>query len=227
LSLETFALGVVSGLRPATSQAAVIALLKTPDPRRRLVFFIAAGFSTSVLFGLVMVLAFHGARVELGGSTFSGLFDLLAGVTALAFAVGFRQGRVSMPRRGRRGPRTGAPTGTTARVTERLRDPSVLTAALAGVLTHIPGLIYLVAVNAIAAGDPGPVRAAVEVAIYNALWFAVPLAALALAILRPGRAPEYLERATAWGRSHEEVLLVATLALLGVYLILKGAITLF
>ena len=41
--------------------------------------------------------------------------------------------------------------------------------------------------------------AVVQVAIYNVLWFAVPIAALALAILRPGRAPEYLERATALG----------------------------
>ena len=48
-------------------------------------------------------------------------------------------------------------------------------------------------------------------AVYNALWFAVPFAALALAILRPGRGPEYLERATSWGRQHEQGLVVVTL----------------
>ena len=91
----------------------------------------------------------------------------------------------------------------------------MLTAALAGVATHIPGLIYLVALNAIASTGPGPLDAAVEVGIYNALWFALPIAALALAILRPGRAPEYLERATGRGREHEQVLVFTTLTVLG------------
>jgi hypothetical protein len=225
MSIETFALGVVSGLRPATSQAAVIALLKTPDPRRTLLFFIVAGYTVSVLVGLVLVLAFHGARGELGGSTFTALFDLLAGVAALAFAFGYREGRVSVPRRRER--RTPSPNGTTSRIAERLRNPSVLTAALAGVVTHIPGLIYLVALNAISAQEPGTVAAVVQVAVYNVLWFAVPFAALALAILRPGRGPEYLDRATAWGRAHEQGLVVATLIVLGAYLVVKGLIELF
>ena len=66
-----------------------------------------------------------------------------------------------------------------------------------------------------------------EVGIYNALWFMFPIAALALAILRPGRAPAYLERATHWGRQHEQVLVVATLTTLGAYLTIKGAVRLF
>ena len=98
---------------------------------------------------------------------------------------------------------------------------------MAGVATHIPGLIYVVALNAIAAEEPGTVSAAVQVAIYNALWFMVPIAALALAILRPGRAPEYLEQATRWGREHEGILVVVTLAGLGVYLTIKGLVRLF
>jgi hypothetical protein len=227
LSLETLVLGVISGLRPATSQAAVVALLKTPDPRRTLLFFLVTGFATSMLIGLVLVLVLHGARVNLGGSTFTALFDLVAGVAALAYAIGYRQGRVSLPRRGRREPRPARTSGTTARIAQQLRNPSVRTAAVAGVATHIPGLIYLVALNAITAEEPDLVTATVQVGIYNALWFAVPLAALALAMLRPGRAPEYLERATGWGRRHEQGLVFTTLTLLGAYLTIKGAVRLF
>ena len=102
MSLETLVLGLISGLRPATSQAAVIALLRTPDPRRRLLFFLVSGFVASMVFGLVLVLALHGARVELGGSTFTAAFNLVAGVAALAFAFGYREGRLSLPRRERR-----------------------------------------------------------------------------------------------------------------------------
>jgi Sap, sulfolipid-1-addressing protein len=223
MSIETITLGLVSGLRPATSQAAVIALLKTSDPRRALLFFLVAGFLWSMAVGLVLVLALHGARVTLGGSTFTALFDLVAGVAALAFAIGYRQGRVSMPRRERR---VRSANGAGARLAQKLRDPSVLAAAVAGVATHIPGLIYVVALNAIAAEDPSPANATVQVGIYNVLWFAVPIAALALAILRPGRAPEYLEHATRWGRRHEQVLVVVTLTALGVYLTVKAVVQL-
>jgi hypothetical protein len=97
---------------------------------------------------------------------------------------------------------------------------------VAGVATHLPGFIYLVALNAIAAEEPDLVSATVQVGIYNALWFAVPLIALAVAVLRPGRAPEYLERATGWGRRHEQGVVFATLALLGAYLTIKGAVRL-
>ena len=224
MSIEALVLGLISGLRPATSQAAVIALLKTPDPRRTLLFFLIAGFLWSMVVGLVLVLAFHGARVSLGGSTFTALVDLVAGVAALAFAIGYRRGRLSMPRRERRVRST---NGAGTRLAQQLHNPSVATAAVAGVATHIPGLIYVVALNAIAAGEPATVNAAVQVAIYNALWFAVPIAALALAILRPGRAPEYLELATRWGRQHEQILVVVTLGGLGVYLTIKGLVRLF
>jgi hypothetical protein len=64
-------------------------------------------------------------------------------------------------------------------------------------------------------------------ASYNALWFAIPLAALALATMRPGRAPDYLERVTSWARSHEQGIVFATFALLGAYLTVKGAVQLF
>jgi Sap, sulfolipid-1-addressing protein len=223
MTLEVLALGVISGLRPATSQAAVVALLRTPDPRRRLLFFVVAGLTVSVALGLLCVLAFHGARVDLGGSTFTAVFDLVAGVAALAFAVGYRQGRVSVPRRQ---PRGGRSAGPSARLAQRLRNPSVATAAAAGVVTHIPGLIYLVALNAIAAGSPPAATATADVGLYNLLWFAVPLAALALAVLRPGRAAGYLDRATRWGRQHEQRVVTATFVLLGVYLTIKGVVSL-
>ena len=225
MSIETFALGVVSGLRPATSQAAVIALLKTPDPRRALLFFLVAGFLWSMAVGLVLVLAFHGARVTLGGSTFTALFDLVAGVAALAFAIGYHQGRVThvparaarpVDQRRGRAARSAAPqpVGRDGRGGRR-RHP------------HPGPDLSRRAERDRRARSRARSTAAVQVAVYNALWFAFPIAALALAILRPGRAPAYLERATRWGRQHEQVLVVATLTALGVYLTVKGLVRLF
>ena len=104
----------------------------------------------------------------------------------------------------------------------RLRRPSLATAATAGVATHLPGLIYLVALNAIAARNPGPATALAQVAIYNVLWFAIPLGALALVLRSPATATAYLNRLTAWARRHQNRLVVALFGALGAYLTAKG-----
>ena len=106
----------------------------------------------------------------------------------------------------------------------RLRRPSTATAAAAGIATHVPGLIYLAALNSIAAGEPGPAAAAVQVLIYNLLWFAIPLAAFTLAVRSPATARDYLDRGTAWAQRNQERLLVVLFGGIGVYLVAKGLV---
>jgi hypothetical protein len=218
---ELLALGVLSGVRPATSQAAVVALVRAPGASRLLLAFTLAGFVVSVAVGTVIVVAFDGAGASLGRSTFAAVFDVLAGVAALAFAAGLKQGRVNAPRRRPRPESNG-----TSSLTARLRHPSTATAAVAGIGTHVPGLIYLVALNAIAAENLGPAVSTIWVAVYNALWFAVPAAAFALSVVAPGTTDAYFERASGWARAHQEPLLIATFAGLGAYLMIKGLLAL-
>ena len=113
-----------------------------------------------------------------------------------------------------------------SRFGRRLRNPSARVAAAAGIGTHLPGLIYLAALNAIASERPAPVDAALQVAIYDALWFLVPLASLVLVVVRPGAARAYLDAATAWVRRHEHALLVWGSLVLGGYLVVKGTASL-
>lgn len=223
MSLEALALGLLSGLRPGTSLAALLVLLKTPEPRRPLLFFTTAGFATSWAIGVLVVAAFHGAGVAFGGSTFTAVLDVAFGAAALGFGAGLQRGWVQPPRR-RDSSSSG--TGASSRLRRHLRNPSARVAAAAGVGTHLPGLIYLVALNAIASGRPAVVDAGLQVAIYDALWFLVPLAALVLVVLRPGAALVYLEAATAWVLRHDHVLLVAGSLVLGVYLVVKGTASL-
>ena len=170
-----------------------------------------------MLIGLIAVGAMDGAGGLLGHSTFSATFDVVAGVAALGFAAGVRRGGLDR-RRERNSGR--APSAIAA----RLREPSVATAATAGVATHVPGLIYLVALNAIAAGRPRPAEAITLVAIYNLLWFAIPLGALVLVLRSPATATAILDRLTAWARGHQDALLVAVFTALGVYLTAKGVV---
>jgi hypothetical protein len=220
MSFEVLILGMVSALRPATSQAALFALLKAPAAGRSLLAFCFAGIVVSVGLGMLVVVGFNGAGVSRGESTGAALFDLIAGVAALGFAAGVQRGRVIRPREAAPGPRRGAG------ITERLRHPSVWTAGAAGIATHIPGLIYLVALNAIASGEPSPAAALAQIALYNALWFALPLAALLLAIRSPRRARLYLDKLTAWARRHQERILIVIFGGLGVYLTVKGIVAL-
>ena len=220
MSLEALVLGLFSGLRPGTSLAAVLALLRTPRPQRLLLFFTAAGFASSWAIGLVVIGVFHGADVAVGESTFTAVLDVAFGAAALGFAAGLQRGWVQPGRR-----RSSSPSepAASSRFGRRLRDPSAGVAAAAGVGTHLPGLVYLVALNAIASERPGPVDAVLQVAVYDVLWFLVPLASLVLAVVRPSAAVAYLDAATAWVRRHERTIVVTGSFVLGTYLVVKGA----
>ena len=67
------------------------------------------------------------------------------------------------------------------------RRLTVRTAALAGPATHIPGLFYLIALNLIVTHNAAVADKAVALVTYNAVWFALPLAALVVCIVRPAR----------------------------------------
>jgi Sap, sulfolipid-1-addressing protein len=223
MNLEALVLGLFSGLRPGTSLAAVLALLKTAQPRRPLLFFTAAGLASTWAIGLLVVGVFHGADVALGGSTFTAVLDVAFGAAALGFAAGLQRGWVQPTRR--RSPSPSA-TAMSSRLGRRLRNPSASIAAAAGVGTHAPGLIYLVALNAIASERPALVDAGLQVAIYDVLWFLLPLASLVLVMARPGAALAYLDAATAWVRRHEHAILVTGSLVLGSYLVAKGTASL-
>ena len=218
VSLEVIILGLISAVRPATSQAAVFALLRSTTARRSLLVFTLTGFAFSVGIGLVVVIGFDGARMAAGESTFAALFDLVAGVAALGFAMGVHRGRLTRPR-----PTPGGRTsGRTSAVAERLRNASPWAAALAGVATHVPGLLYLVALNAIAAGSPSAVWALTQIAVYNALWFSLPFAALVVAIRSPQTAELLLDQLTAYAREHQDRLIIVIFGGVGLYLTVKG-----
>ena len=99
MSLEVLALGLFSALRPGTSLAAVLALLKTPRPQRPLLFFIAAGLAWTWVVGLLVVAVFHGANVALGGWKVTAALDVALGAAALGFAAGVQRGSIQPRRR--------------------------------------------------------------------------------------------------------------------------------
>lgn len=206
MSIEALVLAVMSALRPA-GLGAVSALLASPRPTRPLAAFVAAGLTMSVVSGVIVVTALHGVRVETGTSTVNAIIELSGGTAALGFAVGFASGRVQM------GARAGRGDGDSGLV-QRLRNPSARVAAGAGVLTHLPGLFYLLGLNAIASKDPGFVDGIIEVLIFDAIWLTIPVTALVFSVRNPVAVQDLIARASAWTHRHERTLL--TIAFIGV-----------
>jgi len=223
VSIEVIILGLFSGLRPGTSTVAVLALLKSREPARGLLFFTVAGFVFTWSIGVLVVFGFHGADRAIGGSTLASVLDIVLGAAAIVLAASLHRGWVKPAVRHS----PSAPsTGRAARLTARLRNPAAGLAAATGALTHIPGIVYLLALNAIATPNPPVVHAGLEVALYNTLWFLVPLVSLVLVIARPRAALESVEAATAWVRRHEHAVLVVGLLVVGGYVVVKGTASL-
>jgi hypothetical protein len=215
MNVEALILAAASAVRPSTSLAAVYALLSSPSPRAPLAAFVAAGLTFSVAVGILVVTVLHGVDLPGGPSDRTAVVDILAGTAMLGFAVGVGSGRMRRPGE-RRTP------GGERRIVTMLHRPSPRVAAVAGVATHVPGLFYLVALNAIAAQQPALGEAVVEVLIYNGIWFSVPIAAFVFARRRPLEAHDLMSRANDWGRRHQQMVAVVLFAAVGVFLIVTG-----
>jgi hypothetical protein len=217
--VEIAVLALASTIRP-TSLAAVCALM-AHDSRRALMWaYVAAGLAVTIGFGLLVVFAFHGIHIDAGADRTKGIADLLGGVVALAFALAILTGHVRSHDAGD-APRVHA--GRAAHLNQRLTPK---TAALAGPLTHLPGLFYLIALNVIVAHNPRLPSGLIAVAIYNAIWFALPLVALAACIVRPAAAMEVVSAVERWAQDHSRTVLLAVSLVVGTALVVRGALTL-
>jgi hypothetical protein len=215
--IEIFVLALASTIRP-TSLAAVCTLL-SHDSRRALMWaYLAGGLTFTVGFGLVVVFAFHGIHIDAGANRTMGVADIVGGVLALAFFLALLTGRVRSHDAGD-APRVGG--GTLLRG----RRLTPRTAALAGPLTHLPGLFYLIALNVIVAHNPRVPSGMLAVAIYNAVWFALPIVALAACIVRPAAAIDVIGAVERWARDHARAVLLTVSLVVGTALVVRGVLT--
>ena len=99
------------------------------------------------------------------------------------------------------------------------------TAVLAGPATHIPGLLYLIALDLIVASQPGVTGGLVEVLIYNGVWFALPLGALIVCIIDPSASRRGVEIVHAWVSARMRAIVLTVAFGLGAALVLTGALT--
>jgi hypothetical protein len=217
VNFEWIVLAVLNAGRPA-GIAAVYALLLAKNPVRLLAAYIAVGFVWSFAIGLIVVRALHGAEIS-GSSTATAVISLGLGAAAMGFAAAFASGKVTLRAPGRL-------SGGDGRMSRTLRDPSLKVAAGAGIATHLPGLFYLLGLNAISDTDPNLLSSVVDVLGFNVIWFAVPIAAQVMAVRHPERARAALEAFNAWVRDRQRGLAILAFSAIGAYFAVKGAVEL-
>jgi Sap, sulfolipid-1-addressing protein len=216
MSPDVILLALGNAVRP-TGLGAVYALLSAPAPRRLLTVYIVVGFAWSWLIGIFVVRVLHGVNIAAG--TGQAVIEVVLGVAALGFAAGLATGRTAPKAHPER-------ADERSRFADALRDPSLPAAAGAGVLTHLPGVFYLLGLNEIAATEPDLARAIADVLVFNAIWFLPAAASLLLSGWRQDSTREALGRLNRWMRSHQSALITILFSLAGAYFTLKGSLNL-
>jgi Sap, sulfolipid-1-addressing protein len=214
MSPEALVLALGSIIRPR-SAAAVYAMLSAERATRLLLAYLVAGLVVSVAIGIgasSLLVPATGAHVTPAAR---GVLNLVLGTAALGYAAGVLSGMIR--RRERRPELSGH-----SRISRWLTDLSPPSAAILGVLTHLPGLFYLAALNAIAGSSRSELHAIAQIVVYNAIWFALPAVALAFAAFRPAEVRRLLGQLADALRRREPGIVVVIFAALGAYLVGKG-----
>lgn len=218
MSIEALVLALTTVVRPS-AMAALVAILSTRAPQRLLVAYLVAGLTFSIGIGGVVVLVVSGlSGVEEGSSVARPFVDVAIGVVAVAYAGAVWIGWLPRPS----DPQPIDPVSRPSRLRTALADPSPTTAAVAGVVTHLPGLVYLAALNAIVSTQTGAVDALVQVVVYNAIWFSTAITALVLSIRRPELPRELVKTAAARILPHRKAIVVVLVGAVGAYLLVTG-----
>ena len=218
MTIEVVLLALASTVRP-TSLVAIYALVGHESPRRLMLAYTTAGLTFTIAVGLLVIWAFSGVDVNSGSQQTKGIAEIAGGIAVLTFAVLLGTGHVG-------GPHTDdapdAPRRWTALLDRRLTPAK---AALAGPVTHIPGLFYLIALNVIVAHQPSVPSGLVEVLIYNVVWFALPIGAFAVCVIDPPAARRTVDAVRTWTLRHTRTLLLLVSLAVGCGLVIRGLFT--
>ena len=217
MSSEALLLALSTVIRP-TTVAALIAILAHTHPHRLLVSYIVGGLAFSLTVGAMIVVLLRGVGLALSSTTSRPVLDIVLGGAALGYASAVWAGW--QPRRSS----ASSPAEAPGWMHRHLRDLSVRSAAAAGVLTHLPGVIYLAALNSITGSTTGIVDGLFQVAVYNVIWFSLPIFSLVMAQRKPDATRELLDRLRRWMMLYRRRIVVVFLVALGGYLVVTGIV---
>lgn len=211
---EYFLLAVASIFWPLLFAIVVVAL-RTARPIPVLTAFLVGGLATTITVGVVIVFTLEGSSFASGSRPPADpILSISAGVLALVAAY--------VARRHAHRPRARKEEGKAARRTERM-VASVRLAFLAGIVLNIaPGVFPFVALKNIAElSAPAPTKVLL-VAVFYVIMFAsveIPIVGAAVA---PARTTAVMQSFNDWLDDNGRRLAVWVIAVIGVYLVVRG-----
>ena len=217
---EVFVLAVVASLDAGLLTAAVV-LLGRPRPARQLLAYLIGGMGLSIVFGLLIVLGLHGAKLQPGRST-QAVIELAAGALLIGVAVAAAMGRWVhwRPRPARH---SDAEHPQRPSLYERaVGHDSMWIAWAAGALYSLPSAEYLAGLALVARVRVAVATEVLAVLGFNLIMFAlieVPLLGLVLA---PARTRSLTEKLNAWMTAHRRMLIAIVSGAVGAYLLVSG-----
>lgn len=223
MAIELIPLAIASAFWPLLL-AVVIISLRTAHPPRLLVSFLAGGLLTTMTVGLIIIYALeHSSLVSRSRSTTDPAVDLAAG--AIALVAGLLLARRADPKPDR-ADGAGVAAKPPGRI-DRMLSRGAALAFLAGVVLNIvPGVLPFVALKDIAELDysvPATVLILLGFYVIMFAFIEVPLVAYLVA---PARTAIETARFNAWLDRNWRRLAAYALVVLGVYLLVRGAVAL-
>ena len=231
--VDIFLLSLLATLN-ATLLAAVTVMLLTPNPKRLMAGYLLGAYMTSITLGLVIVFSLHNSSTESTSKhTIGPVEDLVAGVLLVAIAWVLRTGR-DQPFQDRRRAKkdaklkakeeAGKPTESLPLRLLGKGDPRVT--FVVGAVLSFPGVSYLDALDHIHKLNPGTVATVLLVLFFcfmQQLFLELPLLGYVFA---PDRTQDTVTRFRSWMSRSGRTAAVIGAAVLGIWLIAKGLITL-
>jgi hypothetical protein len=224
--------------------AAIYAMLaRGRSPARLLAVYVVVGILFTIAVGVLVIASFSGIDLRAGTDHTKGIAEIAGGILALGIGFGILTGRIRSRRRDdpigelveappatRAQDPSGAssepPAGEPTRWARVLARPiTTRTAALAGPVTHLPGLLYLLALDLIVARQHSFAAGLFDVLLYNLVWFALPIAALLVCALDPARAEMLVGAIQSWTSEHARPIALFVCFFAGIGLLLAGLVT--
>ncbi len=231
--VDVFLLSLVAMFNP-TLLAAVTVMLLMPNPKRLMVGYLLGAYTTSITLGLVIVFSLHGSSTESTSKhTVSPMEDLVVGVLCLGLAWVLRTGR-DRPFQERRQAKkaeklkakeeAGKPTESLPLRLLGKGDPKVT--FVVGAVLSFPGVSYLDALDHIHKLNPGTVATVALVVFFclmQQIFLELPLVGY---VFDPERTQSRVDAFKAWMGRSGRTAAVAGAAVIGVWLVVRGLITL-
>ena len=221
MSLGEYLLLAVGSIFWPVLLAIVVLALRTPHPVRLLSAFLAGGLLTTITIGVALVFWLEGtAFVSRSGHTAAAGVDIALGCLSLLAAYVVQGVRLRRYRRWRRR-RT-----TTSSWSERVTGSARLAFFTGVVLDIIPGVLPLVALTNIAASDYADATKVTLVVVFYLIMFSSVEVPILGHVVAPDRTAAVVAGFNNWLDRNGRRLAVWSLAVVGVYLVVRGLLKL-